>query len=118
MERTLRTTSAIALGGAVGSLTRYGLAVVSAPTTAVLLCNLVGSIVVGYAARQPGDPTPLRQGLMVGFCGGLTTMSAWAVLTADEWLNGDPVEALVDAAVMITVVLAGVTLGSRASLWS
>ena len=78
----------VALGGALGSVGRYGiglaLARFSAFPVGTLLANLLGSLVIGlcvglFDAEQRSQPTGLF--LMVGFCGGFTTFSAFSLQT-------------------------------------
>lgn len=78
----------VALGGAVGAALRFGVAsllderlrVVALGT---LVVNLVGSFVLGAltGAAVTGDALAL---LGTGFCGGLTTYSAFAVQTVER----------------------------------
>jgi len=81
----------VAVGGAVGTLARYGLAELD-PTPAggwpwaTFLANLAGALVLGMllellARRGPdtGARQRLRLLLGTGFCGGLTTYSTLAV---------------------------------------
>ena len=78
----------VALGGALGSVGRYGiglaLARFSAFPVGTLLANVLGSLVIGlcvgvFDAEQRSRPTGLF--LMVGFCGGFTTFSAFSLQT-------------------------------------
>ncbi len=80
--------AAIAVGGALGTLARYGMerAVVAGAADvpwATLTVNVVGSFVLGLVVtlvveRWPGDRY-LRPLVAVGFCGGFTTFSTFAV---------------------------------------
>ena len=80
--------AAIALGGAVGTVARYGMerAVVTPSDGfpwATLTVNLIGSFVLGIVMtlvqrRWPTDRF-LRPLVAVGFCGGFTTFSTFAV---------------------------------------
>ncbi len=80
--------AAIAVGGAFGTLARYGVErAVPAPASgfpwATWTVNVVGSFVLGAAVtlvveRWPGDRY-LRPLVAVGFCGGFTTFSTLAV---------------------------------------
>ena len=79
---------AAALGGALGSLARWGLGLAfphpaGAWPTATLLVNLPGCLLLGLLAaalfsRHPGSPW-LRPFLGTGVLGGWTTFSAFAV---------------------------------------
>lgn len=82
------TLAAIAMGGIVGALARYGLgrgfptAAGTFPTT-TLVINVVGSLLlgllVGLTAQRPGTPRLLRPALGTGVLGGFTTFSTFAV---------------------------------------
>lgn len=75
----------VGLGGFVGALARHGLAVGLAPWSAALplgtlAANTLGCLVMGVLAGWPGFngvvPETIRLALMVGFCGGFTTLSS------------------------------------------
>jgi CrcB protein len=75
----------IAGGGAIGSLLRYGIALAQIRLTAwpgwvgILLANLLGCLLMGLAAGVNPTSPWLRGLAMAGFCGGLTTFSAFAL---------------------------------------
>jgi CrcB protein len=78
----------VALGGAVGSACRYGVAQLLAEQPfpfATLTVNVVGSLVLGVVTELAlRDPRigPVWVGLLgAGFCGGFTTMSTFTVET-------------------------------------
>jgi len=85
----------LAVGGALGTLARYGLNGVianHAPTfpLGTLLVNITGCFAIGLLAPLTLRPE-WRLFLMVGFCGGYTTFSSYALQTFDlardsEWL--------------------------------
>jgi CrcB protein len=90
---------AIAVGGAVGASCRWGLIelwpVDGGFPWPVFAVNVVGSFVVGVAlaeqALHPALRPWARDAIGIGFCGGLTTFSTFAVETAgfvrdDRWL--------------------------------
>ena len=104
---------AIALGGAAGSLARYGLAtwvtsragVSGAGTFAV---NLVGALAIGLVlgaveSRFTETPRWVTLGLTTGILGGFTTFSAFAYDAIGHVEAGD--SALAVAYVVGTVVL-------------
>ncbi len=115
--------AAIAVGGALGTLARYGVdrAVVPAPLGfpwATWSVNVVGSFVLGAVVtlvveRWPGDRY-LRPLVAVGFCGGFTTFSTLAVEIDQRLQHGRG--ALAAAYLAATLVaglgaaLAGITL--------
>jgi CrcB protein len=78
---------AIALGGAIGSVARYGvsIAVVTPFPTATLLINVTGSLLIGLfmvaALERPATSVATRLFLTTGICGGYTTMSTFGVDT-------------------------------------
>jgi len=79
----------VALGGAIGSVLRFGAgeALRRVPALggfpwATLAINVVGSLVIGWFLRwsSTSDPTPqLRAFVAIGICGGFTTFSTFAV---------------------------------------
>ncbi|MFN0017928.1 MAG: fluoride efflux transporter FluC [Pirellulaceae bacterium] len=94
----MRDALLVAFGGSLGALARYGVGLAFPHTpgkhfpVATLLVNLVGCLLIGmigqllqrFAAdasvkHQAGDllVTTLRQGMIVGFLGALTTFSAF-----------------------------------------
>jgi len=92
----------VALGGAVGSVTRFwlnGLISERFPTfpLGTLVINFTGSFLIGFlgAITTPEAASPNRltivQFLMVGVCGGYTTFSSFSLQTLNlvrdgEWL--------------------------------
>jgi CrcB protein len=85
------------VAGGLGATLRYVSTAVFAPKNSfplgVLLSNLVGSFLAGVAAALLTDSLlspEMAFILVVGFCGGLTTMSSFAVdtvtaMTAGKW---------------------------------
>ena len=80
----------VALGGALGSMMRYGVGLALARyepfPIGTLLANILGSLLIGVCAGmfegdQKGRPAALF--LMIGFCGGFTTFSAFSLQTLD-----------------------------------
>ncbi|MBF2753713.1 MAG: CrcB family protein [Gammaproteobacteria bacterium AqS3] len=107
---------AVAGGGAIGSLLRYGLVVLTAPLGApqwvILLINAAGSLAIGalwgLADRMSLDAV-LRDGVAVGVLGSFTTMSAFAWdafrwLQAGAWLQAG---LYIVATLMLCTALAG-----------
>ena len=83
------TLTSIALGGAFGALARYGIGLfISTMTTmpvwaATLGVNILGCSMMGfmaaYLSSHPGLSEQLRPLIMIGFLGGLTTFSSFAL---------------------------------------
>ncbi|HEX2210920.1 MAG TPA: fluoride efflux transporter CrcB, partial [Longimicrobium sp.] len=79
----------VALGGAAGSVLRYGVTRAMGPPPPdafpwhTFAVNVFGSLLVGVvlAAVPARDPDHLRALLAVGFCGGLTTFSTFGYET-------------------------------------
>lgn len=98
----MNTLVAVALGGGVGCLMRYGLsnAFPTAATKgfplATLVINVVGSFLIGFLAigfsdRFNASPA-LRAGILSGGLGGFTTFSAFSMdalmlIDAGAWLR-------------------------------
>ena len=105
--------SAIAVGGAMGTLARYVVerAVVADPAGipwGTLTVNIVGSFVLGIVVtlvteRWPDDRF-LRPLVAVGFCGGFTTFSTFAVEIDQRFRHG---HGGIAAAYLIASLLAG-----------
>lgn len=76
----------VALGGAAGAVTRFGVST-WLPTRefpwATLLVNLVGSLALGFLILPGGMEHQTRLLVAVGFLGALTTLSTFSVETVD-----------------------------------
>ena len=88
---TLRDLLLVALGGALGSMARYGLSLM-APFLAVsglwatLTANGLGSFLIGMSiALFKGDAYLLAA---VGFCGGFTTFSTFSLQSVELLQSG------------------------------
>lgn len=78
----------VALGGAVGSVARYGAGLAAARWLGLafpwgtLIVNVVGGLAMGLLAARAGpDQEHMRVLLGVGFLGGFTTFSAFSLET-------------------------------------
>lgn len=125
--------AAVALGGAIGSVTRYLVGVAIQPKlapdafpTATLLINVTGSLLLGFLLEAllmrevaGGGLTPAwRLALTTGFCGGYTTFSTFSVETARLIESGEPRRAAVYvlASAIGSVIAAMLGLGAARSL--
>ncbi len=110
---------AVAFGGGVGAVSRYGLDSFIEQRTdsvfpwATFAINVSGCLAVGFIISAVVDrrnaPDWLRTGLVIGFCGGFTTFSTFAQETLDL------IEAR-DIALAVASVTASVVLGVLAVL--
>ena len=112
--------AAIAVGGGLGTLARYGLerAVVTAADGfpwATLVVNVLGSLLLGVVVtlvseRWPGDRY-LRPLVAVGFCGGFTTFSTLAVEIDQRIQHGHGAQAVVYLVVTLAAGLGAALVG-------
>lgn len=99
---------AVAIGGAVGALTRHGLVVWTESIWTVAAINIVGSFLLGMLVQMGGGlPDEIRTGLGAGLLGGFTTFSTFSVQTVIQADSGE-----VGAAVVYVLVS---VLGSLAA---
>ena len=113
--------AAIACGGALGTLARYGIAraVVTSATGlpwATLIVNVAGSFVLGLAValivgRWPHDRW-LRPLVAVGFCGGFTTFSTFAIEIDQRVRHGHTSTAVIYLVVSVVAGLAAALAGA------
>ena len=121
---TLITYLWIALGGALGSMARYGCSSLVARMVGetfpwgTLIINVVGSLVIGFFATLTGPDGRLlvapdaRQFVMVGICGGYTTFSSFSLQTLNLVRDGDVIGAGANIVASVIACLLAVWLGS------
>jgi CrcB protein len=111
---------AVALGGALGTVVRYELALAEPVgggqfPWATFTANLVGSFVLGIAVVALADgrrgDVVARPFAAVGFCGGLTTFSTWMVESVLLTRDGEGGTALLYLVVSLVTGIAVVVLG-------
>lgn len=112
---------AVALGGAVGSVGRWGLGLVlssllpglpAGTFVANVLAGLVIGVVGGVNAASP-LPEPARLLLTVGLCGGLSTFSTFSNETFQLLEAGNGLAAAVNVAANVATCLVAVWAGTR-----
>lgn len=113
----------VALGGALGSVARYGCTGLAARLAGTafpwgtLLVNVVGSLVIGaIAALATGDGRPLVTGdarafVTVGVLGGFTTFSAFSLETFVLARDGAWGAAAANVTASVALCLLAVALG-------
>ena len=122
----MTVTLLVALGGAIGSVGRYWLAIWAAPFSGVIPwgtigINLLGSCAIGFFGtltlahgRFPvGEPGRLF--FMVGICGGFTTFSAFSLQTLDLLRGGATGRALLNVVLSVALSLGAVMAGHLAA---
>ncbi|NHD16183.1 MULTISPECIES: fluoride efflux transporter CrcB [Actinopolyspora] len=114
----------VALGGACGALSRYGIDSAvrrfgrGAFPWATLVVNLLGSfliaLVTGWAAFGGNAPSWVRTLLVAGLCGALTTFSTFGVDTVRLYVRGARFSAVLNVLVTVLggLLAAGVGLGA------
>ena len=112
---------AIAIGGALGAMARYGVSTLVFDASiqrfpyATLSVNVLGSFAMGFLfviiAEKAMLPPVMRSMLMVGFLGAFTTFSTFSLDALGLWQNGHLLMALVYALGTVVLCLAAVCLG-------
>jgi fluoride exporter len=118
----------IALGGALGSIARHwcnGLASTlfgAGFPWGTLLVNVIGSVVIGFAAATMHDGGRFPAGndarifVLVGLCGGYTTFSAFSLQTLTLIQGGQWLPAAGNIGLSVVLCLVGVWIGYIAGL--
>ena len=109
------------LGGGLGSLGRYGLALWLQPLArrfpwATLAANGLACLVLGCVLGlqlRTGLPASWRLLLATGFCGGFSTFSTFTAETWQLWQNGQAGLALINTAGSLTVCCGCLILGIK-----
>ena len=113
----------IALGGALGSMARFGCSGLVAARfgetfpLGTLVINVLGSFVIGFFATLTGPDGRVmvsgnvRQFVMVGICGGFTTFSAFSLQTLTLAQDGEFFRAGLNVTASVVVCLLAVWLG-------
>lgn len=115
---------AVAIGGALGTMARYELALAEPVPSghfpwATFVANVLGSLVLGVAvvvlAASRASARIPRAFVAVGFCGGLTTFSTWMVESVLLTRDGDGGVAALYLVVSLVAGFAAVVLGVGAT---
>lgn len=118
----LKTILFIGLGGAIGSIFRYLTHCIttkyfqSSFPLSTFLVNVIGSLLIGlfigYLGKYFPDNHPLKFFLIVGFCGGFTTFSSFALENYNLMQNNQQIMAYLYMAVSIILTIIAVGLGN------
>ena len=113
----------VGLGGALGSMARFGLSGLVASQIGeifpwgTLVINATGSFIIGFFATLTGPDgrvfasTESRQFVMTGLCGGYTTFSSFSLQTLNLTREGEWLRAGGNIAGSIVTCLVAVWLG-------
>lgn len=104
------TALLVAAGGALGVLARYGIGLAAPGDGATLAINVVGSFALGLLVAA-GAGEQARAVLGVGFLGGFTTYSTFALQAWTRVDGGDHSGALLLVAASVVLGLAAAGLG-------
>jgi CrcB protein len=117
----------VAVGGALGSVARYWMAVAVARLAGetfpwgTLFINIIGSFVISYFGTMtlPDGARPasieMRLFVMVGLCGGFTTFSSFSFQTIELLRGGEAGRAIAYIIGSVALCLTGTVLGFYAA---
>ena len=113
----------IAIGGALGSVARYGFSDLFSTwfgqsfPWGTLIVNVTGSFIIGFFGALTGPDgrvlvaPDFRQFFMVGVCGGYTTFSSFSLQTLNLMREGEMASAGLNVVGSVVLCLAAVWLG-------
>jgi CrcB protein len=118
----LKTILLVGIGGAIGSVFRY---ITHWATTkyfqssfpfSTFLVNIIGSLLIGlfigYLGKYFPENHPLKFLLIVGFCGGFTTFSSFALENYNLFQSNQQVTAYLYIISSIVLTITAVGLGN------
>jgi CrcB protein len=122
MREETMATLWVAIGGALGSVARYWIALWAAPLSRDLPLGTIGINVFGsfaialfgaLTAESGRSPLPdaTRLFFMVGVCGGFTTFSSFSLQTLDLLRGGEIGRAMANILLSVVLCLGAATLG-------
>jgi CrcB protein len=120
---TGRRAALIATGGALGATTRWAIQDLLGPSQLdaipwwLVAVNAIGSALLAGAVvtarRRPERVGLLVDGVGSGFCGGLTTFSAFALTTAAQLRDGSPTWAAASVVVVLAASIGASMVAAR-----
>ena len=121
----LKTILLVGIGGAIGSILRYLTHWLTSKyfqgtfPLSTFLVNVLGSLLIGlfigYLGKYFPENYPLKFLLIVGFCGGFTTFSSFALENYNLLQNNHQITAYIYMASSIILTITAVGLGSYLS---
>ena len=100
----------VGIGGAAGAVVRHSVGSVIESRNSVISVNLVGSFILGIVLGIPGAST-VTVLVGVGFCGGFTTFSSFAVETVGLVEDGQLAAVALNAGGTLLFALSAVIAG-------
>lgn len=103
----------IAIGGAAGSVARYGVFKAFSGTVGTMVANITGAFILGFvigAFSNKMDPV-IGLGVTVGVLGGYTTFSTWMLDSVQLWRDGQVAAASINVGVALLLGLAAAGAG-------
>jgi CrcB protein len=113
----------VAIGGALGSVARFGCSSLVANwfgqtfPLGTLAVNVIGSLIIGFFATITGPdgrmlvPGEMRQFVMIGLCGGYTTFSSFSLQTLSLAQDGEYLRAGLNIVGSVVLCLLAVWVG-------
>lgn len=118
----IKTIILVGLGGAIGSILRYLSGWFASKyfqgsfPISTLVINILGSLLIGVfigvLAKYYPENHPLKFLLIIGFCGGFTTFSSFAVENYNLFQNGNQFTAYIYIIASVVLTISAVGIGN------
>ena len=118
----IKTIILVGLGGAIGSILRYLSGWFASKyfqgsfPISTLVINILGSLLIGIfigiLAKYYPENQPLKFLLIVGFCGGFTTFSSFAVENYNLFQNQQQLSAYIYIITSVILTISAVGIGN------